>query len=219
MSQVTFQIISGMEQGRTLELLTPVTIGREEENSLRLNDDRVSRFHAKIQEDSGSIVLTDLDSTNGTRVNGLPVQMRVLQLGDHVSVGRSILVYGSPEQVGARLRNGSRNEPNVDTPTLRGENLEPGVESESEPLDEDPEFFPNGPPELPARLRPVQAAQMSDMLSYLHAQLGKVIEQSAEVTQEDEQWIEVPQATWQRLLALEMTLAKYLLGLSEPEDS
>ncbi|MDB5337498.1 MAG: garA [Planctomycetaceae bacterium] len=217
MSHVTFQIISGMEQGRTLDLATPVTIGREEENSLRLNDDRVSRFHAKIQEDSGSIVLTDLDSTNGTRVNGLPVQMRVLQVGDHVSVGRSILVYGSPEQVGARLRAAARSDSPLDAPTLRGQNVE--IDSDCDPLGEDPEFFPNGPPELPARLRPVQAAQMSDMLSYLHAQLGKVIEHSSEVTQEEEQWIEVPQATWQRLLALEMTLAKYLLRLSEPEDS
>lgn len=217
MSHVTFQIISGMEQGRTLDLPTPVTIGREEENSLRLNDDRVSRFHAKIQEDSGSIVLTDLDSTNGTRVNGLPVQMRVLQVGDHVSVGRSILVYGSPEQVGARLRAASRGDNPIDAPTLRGQDVE--VDSDFDPLSEDPEFFPNGPPELPARLRPVQAAQVSDVLSYLHAQLGKVIEHSAEVTQEQEQWIEVPQATWQRLLQLEMTLAKYLLRLAEPEDS
>ena len=150
-------------------------------------------------------------------ISGLPVQMRVLQVGDHVSVGRSILVFGSPEEVGARLRGASHNDRSVDAPTLRGENLE--IDSDSDPLGEDPEFFPNGPPVLPARLRPVQAAQMSDMLSYLHAQLGKVIEQSAEVTQEQEQWIEVPPATWQRLLQLEMTLAKYLLGLSEPEDS
>ncbi|MES2792810.1 MAG: FHA domain-containing protein [Planctomycetota bacterium] len=217
MSHVTFQIISGMEQGRTLDLATPVTIGREEENSLRLNDDRVSRFHAKIQEDSGSIVLTDLDSTNGTRVNGLPVQMRVLQVGDHVSVGRSILVYGSPEQVVARLRAVANGNKELDAPTRRGQFFE--LEADSDPLGEDPEFFPNGPPELPPRLRPVQAAQVSDVLSYLHAQLGKVIEQSSEVKQEQEQWIEVPQHTWQRLLQLEMTLAKYLLRLSEPEES
>lgn len=218
MSHVTFQIISGMEQGRTLDLSTPVTIGREEENSLRLNDDRVSRFHAKIQEDAGSIVLTDLDSTNGTRVNGLPVQMRILQVGDHVSVGRSILVYGSPEQVGARLKTASRTDNPKDVPTQRGQNLE--IDSDYyDPLSEELECFPNGPPDLPHRLRPIQAAQMSDMLAYLHEQLARVIEHSAEVEQEQEPWIEVPQVTWQRLLQLEMTLAKYLLRLSEPDDS
>lgn len=216
MSQVTFQIISGMEQGRTLQVATPVTIGREEENSLRLNDDRVSRFHAKIQEDSGKIVLTDLDSTNGTRVNGLPVQMRVLQLGDHVTVGRSILVYGSPEQVVARLRESGAENDSLEAPTLRGHSYsdDPGCA----PLGQDPEFFPNGPPDVPSRLRPIQAAQTSDMLAYLHAQLGQVIEQSAEVTQGQEAWIEVPQATWQRLLRLEMTMAKYLRRLAEPDD-
>lgn len=216
MTHVTFQIISGMEQGRTLNLPTPVTIGREEENSLRLNDDRVSRFHAKIQEDAGSIVLTDLDSTNGTRVNGLPVQMRVLQLGDHVSVGRSILVYGSPEQVGARLRSVPRDQNELDAPTLQGQSVK--IDPLSDPLGEDPEFFPNGPPELPSRLRPVQAAQVSDVLSYFHAQIGRVIEQASEASQDDERWIEVPHSTWQRLLQVEMTLAKYLLKLSEPDE-
>ncbi len=217
MSLVTFQIISGMEQGRTIQLPTPVTIGREEENSLRLNDDRVSRFHAKIQEDSERIVLTDLDSTNGTRVNGLPVQMRVLQVGDHVSVGRSILVFGSPEQVIARLRGKSADSAYFDSPTHSSLDLD--SEGTSGRQGPEPEFFPNGPPEFPARLKPIQAAQLSDMLSYLHAQLAQVIDQSAEVQQEQESWFEVPQPTWQKLLQLEMTLAKYLLKLAEPNES
>lgn len=217
MSLLTFQIISGMEQGRTLELATPVTIGREEENSLRLNDDRVSRFHAKIQEDSDRVVLTDLDSTNGTRVNGLPVQMRVLQVGDHVTVGRSILVYGSPEQVEAKLRATGMNSVAQDAPTMRGQEV--GSDPTGSRATIEPEFFPNGPPEIPARLRPIQAAQLSDLLSYLHARLAQIIEQSAEVAQNEEAWIEVPQPTWQKVLQLEMTLAQYLLKLGEPTES
>lgn len=217
MSQVTFQIISGMEQGRTIQLPTPVTIGREEENSLRLNDDRVSRFHAKIQEDSERIVLTDLDSTNGTRVNGLPVQMRVLQVGDHVTVGRSILIFGSPEQVIAKMRGKLFEGEMSDSPTQG--NMDIGSEATSGREDQELDFFPNGPPEFPARLKPIQAAQLSDMLSYLHAQLAQVIDQSAEVSQEQESWIEVPQPTWQQLLQLEMTLAKYLLKLAEPNET
>lgn len=217
MSLVTFQIISGMEQGRTIQLPTPVTIGREEENSLRLNDDRVSRFHAKIQEDSERIVLTDLDSTNGTRVNGLPVQMRVLQLGDHVTVGRSILVFGSPEQVIAKMHDRANSGEGSDSPTMSAMKMESDATSGREMGE--PEFFPNGPPEFPAKLKPIQAAQLSDMLSYLHAQLAQVIDQSAQVTQAQESWYEVPQPTWQQLLQLEMTLAQYLLKLAEPSDS
>lgn len=214
MSLVTFQIISGMEQGRILQLPTPVTIGREEENSLRLNDDRISRFHAKVQEDSGRVVLTDLDSTNGTRVNGLPVQMRVLQLGDHVMLGRSVLVFGSPEEVAERLRLKPETGHGLDAPTRRG-----GPEDEqSAPsrFSDEFEFFPHGPPELPLNLRPVQAAQLSDLLAYVHSQVGSVIENSSENAEGGESWIHIPAHSWQRILALQMTLASYLLELSEP---
>src|SRR6516164_7912343 len=80
MASVTFQIIEGIDKGRTFrELPTPVTIGREEGNLLRLNDERVSRFHAKVQADNDEIILTDLESTNGTRVNGNVVQIRRLR--------------------------------------------------------------------------------------------------------------------------------------------
>src|SRR3954454_21060301 len=82
---VTFQVLEGIDKGRVFrDLATPVTIGREEGNGLRLNDERVSRFHAKIQKDSDDIILTDLESTNGTRVNGSVVQIRRLRHGDRV---------------------------------------------------------------------------------------------------------------------------------------
>jgi predicted component of type VI protein secretion system len=88
MALVTLQVLEGLERGQVYAgIPTPVTIGREDDNHIRLNDERVSRFHAKIQEDNGRIILTDLDSTNGTRVNGHPVQMRVLQVGDQLSIG------------------------------------------------------------------------------------------------------------------------------------
>src|SRR5690349_3138770 len=103
MANVTFQVLDGLEMGHTYaDMPTPISIGREEDNNIRLNDERVSRFHAKIQEDAGRIILTDLDSTNGTRVNGHPIRMRVLQIGDQVLIGRCLLLYGSAEQVAKR---------------------------------------------------------------------------------------------------------------------
>ncbi len=103
MPVVTFQILEGIDKGRIFrELPTPVTIGREEGNSLRLNDERVSRFHAKVQYDNGEIILTDLESTNGTRVNGNVVQIRRLRPGDRIGVGRSLLLFGSPQEIEAR---------------------------------------------------------------------------------------------------------------------
>src|SRR2546421_5765462 len=104
MAKVTFQILEGVDKGRIFrDLPIPVTIGREEGNVLRLNDERVSRFHAKVQLDSDDIVLTDLDSTNGTRINGNTVQIRRLRPGDRLGIGRSLLVFGSNEEIAARV--------------------------------------------------------------------------------------------------------------------
>ena len=103
MKTLTFQVIEGVDKGRIFrELPIPVTIGREEGNLLRLNDERVSRFHAKVQQEDGDIILTDLESTNGTRVNGSPVQIRRLRAGDQISIGRSMLLFGTLEEIAAR---------------------------------------------------------------------------------------------------------------------
>src|ERR1700741_3451150 len=103
-ASVTFQVLEGIDRGRVYrEVAIPVTIGREEGNSLRLNDERVSRFHAKVQIDGDDYILTDLDSTNGTRVNGTTVQIRRLRIGDRIGVGRSLLLFGSNEEIAARM--------------------------------------------------------------------------------------------------------------------
>src|SRR5262245_62868056 len=104
MADVTLRILDGADRGRVFDSLpTPVTIGREEGNVVQLNDERISRYHIKIQEDSGKLVLTDLESTNGTRVNGEDVQLRILRFGDVIALGRSVLLYGTKEQIVGRL--------------------------------------------------------------------------------------------------------------------
>ena len=103
MRTVTFLVLEGVDKGRVYkDLPIPVTIGREEGNGLRLNDERVSRFHAKVQIEDGDIILTDLDSTNGTRVNGSAIQIRRLRAGDQVSIGRTMLLFGTMEEIAAR---------------------------------------------------------------------------------------------------------------------
>src|SRR5918992_2346106 len=104
MTRVTLRVLDGADRGTVFEEIEPpVTIGREEGNSVKLNDERISRFHLKIQEDQGKLVLTDLESTNGTRVNGEDVQLRILQYGDVIAVGRSVLLYGTRDQIVGRL--------------------------------------------------------------------------------------------------------------------
>src|SRR5262245_28523507 len=65
-----------------------VTIGRAPDLELRLEHASVSRRHARIVVDHGEVRISDLDSHNGTRVNGQPLTGgRVLTTGDVVSIG------------------------------------------------------------------------------------------------------------------------------------
>jgi pSer/pThr/pTyr-binding forkhead associated (FHA) protein len=58
-----------------------------------LADTNVSRRHAEFRRAGDTVVLTDLGSTNGTRVNGAPIRERVLASGDEVSVGSTRLIF------------------------------------------------------------------------------------------------------------------------------
>jgi diguanylate cyclase (GGDEF)-like protein len=67
-----------------------VVVGRGPGCNVRLDDDTVSRHHCRIHvEPDGSVILTDLGSTNGTLVNGRRVEQVVLAEGDKVQVGTS----------------------------------------------------------------------------------------------------------------------------------
>jgi len=63
------------------------TIGRDPSNTLPLNDRSVSRQHASIERGKEGVLLRDLDSRNGVRVNGVPRKQATLQAGDVVEVG------------------------------------------------------------------------------------------------------------------------------------
>lgn len=69
----------------------PLTIGRASDNTLTLSDERVSRQHARLQARGGVLILTDLDSTNGMRVNGERYTEVALGEGDVVEVGNTTL--------------------------------------------------------------------------------------------------------------------------------
>ncbi|NWJ47270.1 MAG: DUF3662 domain-containing protein [Chloroflexi bacterium] len=72
-----------------------VTIGRGLDNDIILeNDPRISRHHARIEFKYGQFLLTDLNSANGTSLNGLPVTQIVLTPGDKVSLGGLELIFG-----------------------------------------------------------------------------------------------------------------------------
>jgi FHA domain-containing protein len=73
----------------------PLTIGRASDNGLVINDSRVSRHHARLQARRGTLVFTDLESTNGSRVNGGRVAEVALGEGDRIEIGDTVLVVES----------------------------------------------------------------------------------------------------------------------------
>jgi hypothetical protein len=222
MADVTLRVLDGADRGRVFERLpTPVTIGREEGNSVQLNDERISRFHIKIQEDQGKLVLTDLESTNGTRVNGEDARLRLLRFGDVIAVGRSVLLYGTREQIAGRLDE------------LKGNGLEMTGELDPSKLqqhgDSSLDFEVRwgasenlhstlhipAPPELPVGLSPGQAAQLSEMLEYLHLQSRTLVQSITFPEGKKDVAIDIHQ--WQELLDLQAQLAEYLRKIGEPE--
>lgn len=81
----------------------PIRIGRAPECELVLKDSRVSRRHARLHARDGVLVLTDLGSTNGTRVNGHRVTEVVLGAGDRIDIGdTSLVIEAAPAGAGAR---------------------------------------------------------------------------------------------------------------------
>ncbi|MEO5965737.1 MAG: FhaA domain-containing protein [Candidatus Limnocylindrales bacterium] len=78
---------------RTIEVDgTPLSIGRATDNGLALADTRVSRHHGRLQARRGTLVYTDLGSTNGSRVNGIRVDEIALGVGDRLLLGDTVLV-------------------------------------------------------------------------------------------------------------------------------
>jgi hypothetical protein len=81
----------------------PIRIGRAPECELVLRDSRASRRHARLAARNGLLVLTDLGSTNGTRVNGHRVSEVVLGAGDRITIGESVLTI-EPATAGTGAR-------------------------------------------------------------------------------------------------------------------
>jgi hypothetical protein len=90
--QATRALLIGHDK-RTVVSGDPFVIGRSRECDLVLDDPNVSRRHAELREEGGSWWLVDLDSTNGTELNGKRVQRAKLADGDRIGLGELELVF------------------------------------------------------------------------------------------------------------------------------
>lgn len=85
--------ISGPLRNSYFVVADSLSIGRDPQNSICVDDPALSAFHCRISHQDGCYVLTDLDSAAGTFVNGIPIEQRTLSLGDEISVGTSVLSF------------------------------------------------------------------------------------------------------------------------------
>jgi two-component system, cell cycle response regulator len=91
----TLLVVEGVMAGHLHAVASsqPTTLGRGDEADVQVGDDSVSRAHARIQPSRGCYFMQDLDSANGTFVNGQPVRgSQQLEGGDTISLGAATLL-------------------------------------------------------------------------------------------------------------------------------
>ena len=87
-------VIYGLDLGRKYDLDKPtIVIGRSSKSDIQIDQESISRSHAKVVNDSKSVVVRDLGSTNGTYVNDQLIDESPLRNGDFVKIGRTIFKF------------------------------------------------------------------------------------------------------------------------------
>ncbi len=86
--------ISGPLRGSVYPLAaTELTVGRDASNHLSIKDGLLSRRHCVVRQEAGQFSVSDLESSNGTYVNGAAISEKSLNHGDHISIGNSRFVF------------------------------------------------------------------------------------------------------------------------------
>lgn len=86
--KANFVVLAGQDIGRTFPIeKAELQIGRGEQSDIYIDDEDVSRNHAKVEVTADAILLKDLGSTNGTFVNGRKIIERKLEDGDRLQIG------------------------------------------------------------------------------------------------------------------------------------
>ena len=92
-------VIRGNDQGTRYELEEAILrLGRDKSSSIHVHDTEVSRHHAEIRRTHRDYTISDLNSSNGTFVNGKQVHQHLLASGDQVQVGTTLMLYTGPSE-------------------------------------------------------------------------------------------------------------------------
>ena len=75
----------------------PIVVGRDKKNALTVNDSEVSRHHFRIKKRGRLFIIEDLDSHNGTYLNGDKIINSVIQNGDKILIGKTEFTFINSE--------------------------------------------------------------------------------------------------------------------------
>jgi signal transduction histidine kinase len=96
-------VIQGADQGKRFEFRSsPVALGRDNSNAIRLHDTEVSRRHAELRQEEQSYRVVDLGSANGTFLNGQLIDQAPLNSGDRLQLGQTVMLFNEGAVGGAR---------------------------------------------------------------------------------------------------------------------
>ena len=92
-------ILAGPDKGRDVNVPPAgIRLGRSSENDVALADPLLSRHHCRLDfTGAGELQVTDLDSANGTLVNGAAVACQKLKPGDQIHIGDTLLAVAAVE--------------------------------------------------------------------------------------------------------------------------
>ena len=92
-------VVSGGPVGRRTPIDQKVVLGRGSDVEVLIDDAGASRQHARVCVDGGVYQIEDLNSRNGTLVNGAPVVQRPLAFGDRIQIGGWVLLFTHTDPV------------------------------------------------------------------------------------------------------------------------
>lgn len=98
----SIEVLNGVATGKKLAIpdsKQEVMIGRDSNADLIIDENVISRLHAKLERKWGGIVIVDLQSKNGTFVNNDRVEEKLLRDGDKVMLGTVKILYRNPKDV------------------------------------------------------------------------------------------------------------------------